>query len=191
MCEAAQAEAERLREEPTFNHPNDETKWRELQAENERLRKTQTMLVETAKNRRAEIKRLRERDELTQRMWEATLAAVERLTAENTELRKAYESDEYAIEQASEVMRLRNRVNVLQAQLNDSAAGAQRLRDELKDRGGTRMEFRTCAHGIRAILCDPCTRALEQRVDTYYELRWNAMTEEQRAAEIASFAPPW
>jgi hypothetical protein len=127
-------EAERLREEPTFNHPNDETKWRELQAENERLRKTQTMLVETAKNRRAEIKRLRERDELTQRMWEATLAAVERLTAENTELRKAYESDEYAIEQASEVMRLRNRVNVLQAQLNDSAAGAQRLRDELKDR---------------------------------------------------------
>jgi hypothetical protein len=67
-------------------------------------------LVEDVVIERAEVERLREAEEICLKYHNARAKVMqenERLRAENTELRKAFESDEYAIEQAREVGRLR------------------------------------------------------------------------------------
>jgi len=57
-------------------------------------------------------------------------AEVERLRGENSELRKAFESDEYAIEQAAEVERLRETNDEFVAKHNALADDNQRLTNE-------------------------------------------------------------
>jgi antitoxin component HigA of HigAB toxin-antitoxin module len=105
-------------------------------------------LTDIVAERNAEVKSLLETCGHLSDQANAAEAEVERLQVENSELRKAFESDEYAIEQAREVERLRaglDQKNQHEAALNNTIS---RLREEVLMQEGAVAEVERLQAGL-------------------------------------------
>jgi len=138
---AEHAEVERLREQLKWLDPLG--KMAVLVEENERLR--------------AERDAARTEEDGLERQ-------VERLRSENTELRKAFESDEYAIEQAAEVERLRAEVRFL----NEREFETARAEVEMKE-----AQYQRCFEALTSAEVEiERLREQGQTWDAGYEKGW-------------------